>query len=175
MPWRSCDVTAMLYNQSTRIYFGLLCSRVLVISHYSDVIMSIMASQIISIQTVCSAVCSGPHQMKHQSSAIPACVRGIHRSPVDSPHKGPVTRKMLPFDDVIMVDSRQLPIHRKWWGICNNWIVKTDRRQTTTKTPQNINRAQHYSETSPSSSFWICSTVLVSDCDINSYKNTENR
>ena len=30
-------------------------------------------------------------------------MRGIHRSPVDSPHKGPVTRKMFPFDDVIML------------------------------------------------------------------------
>ena len=29
-------------------------------------------------------------------------MRGIHRWPVDSPHKGPVTRKMFPFDDVIM-------------------------------------------------------------------------
>ena len=28
--------------------------------------------------------------------------RGIHRGPVNSPHKWPVTRKMLPFDDVIM-------------------------------------------------------------------------
>ena len=39
---------------------------------------------------------------KHQSSASLAFVRGIHRGPVNSPHKGPVTRKMLPFDDVIM-------------------------------------------------------------------------
>ena len=31
-----------------------------------------------------------------------AFVRGIHRWPVNSPHKGPVTRKMFPFDDVIM-------------------------------------------------------------------------
>ena len=31
-----------------------------------------------------------------------AFVRAIHRSPVDYPHKGPVTRKMFPFDDVIM-------------------------------------------------------------------------
>ena len=29
-------------------------------------------------------------------------MRGIDRSPVDSPHKGPVTRKMFSFDDVIM-------------------------------------------------------------------------
>ena len=29
-------------------------------------------------------------------------MRGNHRSPVESPHKGTVTRKMLPFGDVIM-------------------------------------------------------------------------
>ena len=28
--------------------------------------------------------------------------RGVHRSPMNSPHKGPVTRKMFTFDDVIM-------------------------------------------------------------------------
>ena len=39
---------------------------------------------------------------KHRSSASLAFVRGIHRWPVNSPHKGPVTRKMFPFDDVIM-------------------------------------------------------------------------
>ena len=31
-----------------------------------------------------------------------AFVWGIHRWPVNIPHKGPVTRKMFPFDDVIM-------------------------------------------------------------------------
>ena len=40
---------------------------------------------------------------KHQSSASLAFVRGIHRLPVNSPHKWPVTRKMFPFDDVIML------------------------------------------------------------------------
>ena len=29
-------------------------------------------------------------------------MRGIHRGSVNSPHKGPVMRKMFPFDDVIM-------------------------------------------------------------------------
>ena len=29
-------------------------------------------------------------------------MRGIHRWPVNCPHKGPVTRKMLPLNDVIM-------------------------------------------------------------------------
>ena len=41
-------------------------------------------------------------QRKHQSSASLAFMRGIHRWPVNSPHKGPLTRKMFPFDDVIM-------------------------------------------------------------------------
>ena len=44
----------------------------------------------------------GADERKHQSSASPAFVRGIHRWLVNSPHKGPVMRKMFPFDDVIM-------------------------------------------------------------------------
>ena len=42
------------------------------------------------------------NQRKHQSSASLAFVRGLHWWPLNSPHKGPVTRKMFPFDDVIM-------------------------------------------------------------------------
>ena len=64
--------------------------------------MSAMASQITGISIVCLNVCSGADQRKHQSSASPAFVRGIPRWPVDSPHKGPVMRKMFLFDDVIM-------------------------------------------------------------------------
>ena len=43
----------------------------------------------------------GADQRKHQSSTSPAFVRDINRWPVNSPHKGKVTRKMFPFDDVI--------------------------------------------------------------------------
>ena len=71
--------------------------------HYNDVILSAMASQITGVSIVCSTVCSGTYQRKRQSSASLAFVTGIHRWPVNSPHKGPVTRKMFPFDDVIMV------------------------------------------------------------------------
>ena len=70
--------------------------------HYNDRIMSAMASQITSLVIVYSSVYSGADQRKHQSSSWLAFVRGIHRSPVNSLHKGPVTRKMFPFDDVIM-------------------------------------------------------------------------
>ena len=72
-------------------------------NHDNDVIMSAMVSQITSLTIVYSAVYySGEDQRKHQSSASPAFVRGIHRWPVNSPHKWPVTRRMFPFDDVIM-------------------------------------------------------------------------
>ena len=70
--------------------------------HYCDIIMGMMASQITSLTNVYSAVYSGADQRKHQSSASLAFVQGIHRSPVNSPHKWPVTRKMFPFDDVTM-------------------------------------------------------------------------
>ena len=65
--------------------------------------MTTMASQITSLMIVYSIVYSDANQRKHQSSASLAFVRGTHRGPVNSPHKGPVTRKMFPFDDVIMV------------------------------------------------------------------------
>ena len=68
--------------------------------HYGDVIMSAMTSQITSLTIVYSTVYSGADQRKHQSSASLVFVQGIHRSPVNSPHKWPVTRKMFPFDDV---------------------------------------------------------------------------
>ena len=61
-----------------------------------------VASRITSLVTVYSIAYSGADQWKHQNSASLAFVRRIHRRPVNSPHKGPVTRKMLPFDDVIM-------------------------------------------------------------------------
>ena len=35
------------------------------------------------------------------------CAR-IHRWPVNSPHKGPVTRKMFPFGDFIMMNSKAI-------------------------------------------------------------------
>ena len=70
--------------------------------HYGDVIVGAMASQITSLTIVYSTVYSAADQRKHQSSASLAFVRGIHRWSVNSPHKWPVTRKMFPFDDVIM-------------------------------------------------------------------------
>ena len=85
------SLSSMSHNHRCWCYYGFHCS---------EVIMGAMASQITSLTIVYSTVCSGSDQRKHQSSASLACVRGIHRSPVNSPHKWPVTRKMFPFNDV---------------------------------------------------------------------------
>ena len=71
-------------------------------SHYSDAIMGAIASRITSLTIIYSTVYSGADQRKHQNSTSLAFVWGIHRWPVNSPHKWPVTRKMFPFDDVVM-------------------------------------------------------------------------
>ena len=70
--------------------------------HYGDVKMGAIVSQITSLTIVYSTVYLDADQRKHQSSASLAFVRGIHRGPVNSPHKWLVTRKMFPFDDVII-------------------------------------------------------------------------
>ena len=64
--------------------------------------MGANASQITCLTIVYSIVYLCADQRKHQSSASLAFVRGIHRWPVSSPQQWPVTRKMFPFDDVIM-------------------------------------------------------------------------
>ena len=88
-------------------------------SHYNDVTMSAMAFQITSLMSVYSTVYSGAGQRNHQSSASLAFVRGIHRWPVNSPHKGPVARKKLPFDDVMML----LSVERVTWYRESRWIL----------------------------------------------------
>ena len=121
-PWRSCDVTVMskcrvlsgtpqveqitIFNRRCngenfdRMNLIHICS--FASTHCSDVIMGTMASQITNLTIVYSTVYSDAGPRKHQSSASLAFVRGIHRRSGNSPHKWPVTRKMCPFDYVIM-------------------------------------------------------------------------
>ena len=81
--------------------------------------MSEIASHITSLTIVYSTVYPGAVQSKHQSSASLAFVWGIHRGPVNSPHKWLVTRKMFPFDDVIM----RLPLKQQWITCMGNWVI----------------------------------------------------
>ena len=55
--------------------------------------MSTMVSQITRVRC---------RSKKTSKPCITGFVRGIHQLSVDSPHKGPVTQKKLPFDDIIM-------------------------------------------------------------------------
>ena len=52
-------------------------------------------------------------------------MRGIHRWPENSPHKGPVTRKMFPFDDVIMWpgNAHTTENKRSIWHQFDNFVV----------------------------------------------------
>ena len=96
--------------------------------HYNDVIMGTIASQITSLTIAFSTVYLDTDQRKHQSSASLAFVRGIHRRPVNSPHKWPVTRKMLPFDDVIMMTASLIHQWRNSLSMSfsSHWIRHAD-------------------------------------------------
>ena len=91
-------------NVSTMIYDGLAPHGIIMqIGHHY---VTISSTPDTSVSTVCSTVCSSVDQWKYQNSASLDFVRGIHRSPVDSSHKGLVTRKMFTCDDVIMCPGR---------------------------------------------------------------------
>ena len=92
----SCDLEVIRLRNNS--------SAILVMSsdqHYSGVIMCAMTAQIIGASIIYWTVCSGISK-KHQSSVSLAFVRGIRRWPVNSRHKGPVTRNMVSFDDVTL-------------------------------------------------------------------------
>ena len=97
--WHSFKFICRGQNEIAKYHCHKHCNPI----HCSDVIMSTAASQITSLTIVCSTVYSDAYQRKHQSSASLAFVLGIHREPSNSPHKRPVTRKMFPFEDVIML------------------------------------------------------------------------
>ena len=87
-----------------------------------------MTSQITSLTIVYSTVYSGADQRKHQSSASLAFLWGIYQGPVNSPHKWPVTRKMFPFDGVIMTENS----HKRHGALNYRWLINTLFCQTKT-------------------------------------------
>ena len=80
-------------------------SRMKIIVHYSDNIMRMMVSQISSISIVYSTACSSMNIKKKSKLRIIGLCEG--NTPVNSsfPTEGPVTLKMLAFDEVIMFTS----------------------------------------------------------------------
>ena len=103
--------------------------------HYGDAIMDTMASQITSLTIVYSTVYSGADQRRHQSSASLAFMRGIHRGPVNSPHKWPVTRKTFRWRHHVVPTrfemhivlvlcglSMHVSVRTKWSPICRQYF-----------------------------------------------------
>ena len=78
--FRALGMFSISHIAGTRVCCELFC-------HYRDAIMGAIASQITSLTIVYSTIYSDADK-KNQSSASLAFVRGIHRSPVKSPHKG---------------------------------------------------------------------------------------
>ena len=71
--------------------------------HYNDVIMSTISFRSIHQPHDCLLKrLFGWRSKKTSKLPVTGLCAGIHRWPVNSPHKGPVTRKMFPFDDVSM-------------------------------------------------------------------------
>ena len=94
-------------------------------SIYNGVILGAIASQITSLKIVYWTIYSDAGQRKHQSSASLAFVRGIHRRPVNSPHKGPVARK---FSNGVSISTKfTIWLHVARWKFCWNatpiWIA----------------------------------------------------
>ena len=58
-----------------------------------------------------------------KTSAALVFVWGIHRWPVNSPHKGPVTRKMFPYDDVIMLWIIRMTSQTLWQSSYQKMVV----------------------------------------------------
>ena len=110
LPWLCSHGTTYMKNCTQLSLMPMLFGN----CHYSDVKISTMAYQIASLKIVYSTVYPGADQRKHRRSASLAFVTGIHRWPVNSPHKGPVTRKMFPFDYVILVSSQHCKAAVSW-------------------------------------------------------------
>ena len=94
-------------DHSTAIYYKIRSSHnrhhLILSIHFTDVIMNGKASQITSLTIVYATVYSRRRSKKTPMLRITGLCEGIHRWPVNSPHKWPVTRKMFSFDDVILI------------------------------------------------------------------------
>ena len=113
------------------MWFPFICLQMPVYRHYSDAITNTMASQIISLTIVYSTIYSAADQSNHQSSASLAFVQVIHRSPVNSRHKGPVTRKMFPLMASSWVSTSSWTIYKQYlksetWMMCQHSVCVLD-------------------------------------------------
>ena len=86
---------------------------------------------------------SSADQRKHRSSSTLALLRGIQRSPMNSPHKWPVTQKKLPFDNVIMLQNYHTPCE-EWNQVWDKVTFVVDLTIVNTLSPRQNGR--HFSD-----------------------------
>ena len=134
--------------------------------------MSAMASWITSLTIVYSTVYSGADQRKHPSSVLLAFVRGIHWWPVNFPHKGPLTRQMLPFDDVIMIRADSGSANITFYGHIHMIRKRWNTRQLP-NTPTWLGRLSYLMEGSHGISLEHClegfdkwPSIIIDSCSI---------
>ena len=96
MPFKNYKTHNVYVNHGVYVYFISNCV------HYKGVIISAMASLMTGVSIVYTTVCSAVDERKRQSSASLAIAMEIHWWLVNYPHKGPATRKMLSFDDIMI-------------------------------------------------------------------------
>ena len=112
IPRKSTEREDLQRNSNRKVCINVL--QILLVNnvcvHYSDVIMSAMASHITGVSIVRSNVCSGAEQRKRYWH-----LRGNSPVTLDSPHKWLATRKMLPFGDLIICAS--IKRHSSDWGL----------------------------------------------------------
>ena len=102
--WVANAVRLSTSISSAKAGFGVKIRYHLMLLHYNDVISGAITPEIPSLTFVHSTVYSGADHRKYQSSASLAFVRGIHRRSINSSYEWLLTRKMFPFDDVIMLN-----------------------------------------------------------------------
>ena len=90
--------------------------------HYSDVITSAMASQIIDVSNVFSSAYSGAYPKKTSKqwngnfSALLVPCMGIHQSPVDSPNKGQRREALMFYSAIFLTYNPKI-------SVCLSWIL----------------------------------------------------
>ena len=92
--------------------------------HYSDVIMSTMASQITSLTVVYSTMYLRRRSNKTSKFRVTSLCEGNSQVTGEFPaHKGPVARKMFPFDDASWypVVAQDLASHLEWHQLINRY------------------------------------------------------
>ena len=97
------DFCNAVHTMECALDYRVFCVlRLVTDNHYNEVIMTTVASQITSLTIVYSIRLFRRRSKKTSKLRVTGLCAGNSPGPVNSPHKGPVTRKMLPFDDVIM-------------------------------------------------------------------------